>query len=248
MKERRSRGGTGYLAVVLFALVSISAAQIPLPSSPSLHAGANTAIPLSTRVSLSSTTSHGVPLPPPTQGFPAQGRVGVPLTPARGTPFPSSSFNPTVTSFGVPLKTSTGGGGGGFTTLGGSRTIVPTVGRGIQETKPQGNFVRKGGASNFRINELPSSIELDKNLSPVPPYFVFSDDDSAEGTLTIGGPKTGGLLPIANPTSDPKLLRLLSLPTVRLRLVAEAKADKALKITSILMAHRQVRLRSQATL
>lgn len=216
--------------------INVSLGQVPLPSnSPSPSSSphifndrVSTGIPLSTRLGLSPT--HG-------------GSGGATLHAGGTALLVGGGLTPTVTSFGVPLKTPSVG-AGRFTTLGLSGLMLQgTVGRGIQETKPQGNF-RSSGANGFHINELPTSIELDKNLSPVPPYFVFADDDSSEGSLTIGGPKTGGLLPIANPTTDPKLLRLLSQPTVRQRLVAEARADNALKITSILMAHRQVMITS----
>ena len=58
--------------------------------------------------------------------------------------------------------------------------------------------------------------------------------------LMVGGPKSGGLVRIATPSSDKALLRMLSEPEVRRTLTVASRADRALKITDILSAHRQV--------
>ena len=235
---------------------------VPLPSSH-FSSGSSHGIPLTTSAGSSASPTTfgnlrtqgpvGVALPGHVGGTNPQATqfsthhgqsIGVPLSTAAGGVSPSGASPGFRSTVGVPLTTGPGQGSFGVplsatSSIGGTTFGPGTIGRGIQETSF--GTLKGKGASTFHINELPTSIELDKNLSPVPPYFVFPDSDGAEGSLTVGGPKTGGLVPITNPTEDSKMLRMLSQPLVRQRLVAEAQADKALKISSILMAHRQVR-------
>lgn len=220
--QPQTAGLTAFLAVLAIFCSTLPSGfgQVPLPANSQSR----------------SRSFAGVPLPPPSH---SGGSAGVPLSATGpGGSRTGVTFSTGGSRLGVPLPAPTSNSGGRFTS---------TAGRGILETGPQSNLgigFRSNSPNSFHINELPSSFELDKKLSPVPPYFVFydEDDDAPKKTISIGGPKTGGLLPISNPTSDPKLLRLLSQPVVRQRLVAEAGADKALKISAILMAHRQVRI------
>lgn len=124
---------------------------------------------------------------------------------------------------GVPLPTIPGGGGGGDILL--DPVVVPLENDGVTLHFPSGGI----GSQGTLGVPLP------------PPYDTVGAGAGGQPPIVVGGSAaSGGLRHVHNPELDATVQRVMKLPALGDNLQLKTRADKAVRISDIVTAHKQV--------
>ncbi|XP_071547242.1 uncharacterized protein [Panulirus ornatus] len=220
----------------------VRGAGVPLPHPPNVHPAANFG-PVShgdsDTVVVTLGQDSGVPLPRPGAGGIVRQSSGVPLPAAGGTVQQSSGGVPLPAAGGVPLPTAGGtvqqsSPGVPLTHLNTGVPlpgVVPQSGGGVPLPAAGGAVPQSGGGV-----PLLGGVQQSGGVPlPLPGAGITPHERAS-----VGGGIPGGLRSVLDPELDADVQRVVRLAVVQGNLQLKSRADKAVKISNIVTAHKQV--------